>query len=152
MPPKQTQQRVRLTNKTLEGRQFSSVRLPRTSEVPAQKINVDAMYEDLAHQPAATTSSFTDGGAATFDPIPSDSMFYIVSNSKYWPPPSLEELQQSTGIAVLGTDGFDAYDRRADDTSARQERAKVVKGELNHPRGKARKSTVTKLDDSSDDE
>ncbi|KAK7197689.1 hypothetical protein NESM_000720700 [Novymonas esmeraldas] len=166
MPPKKAQaeqqrsaktkgksQRVRVTNKALESRQFSSVRLPRTSEVPAQKVDVDAMYSELAagHGTAAAAAAASpSSSAAVFDPIVGDSMFTIVARSKYWPPPSLEVVHAATGHDH--GDGFDAYDRRDDDRQARAERVKMVRGEVNHPRGKPRKNTIVALTDSDDDD
>ncbi|AYU77621.1 hypothetical protein conserved [Leishmania donovani] len=152
-------QRVRVTNKALESRQFSTVRLPRTSEVPAQKADVHSMYQELAcgssgGTAAASSKSASAASAAAsppsssgFDPIANDAMFTIVTKSKYWPPPSLEELHAKTGHDH--GDGFDSYDRREDDKKARKERVKVVKGEVNHPRGKPRQNTVIQLSDSS---
>ncbi|GET87396.1 hypothetical protein, conserved [Leishmania tarentolae] len=175
MPPKQAQekrknakkksQRVRVTNKALESRQFSTVRLPRTSEVPAQKVDVHSMYQELAcassgGTPAASASKSTGAvssaslahSSSGFDPIANDAMFAIVTNSTYWPPPSLEELHAKTGHDH--GDGFDSYDRREDDKKARKERVKVMKGEVNHPRGKPRQNTIIQLSDStsSDDD
>lgn len=168
---KKKPQRVRVTNKALESRQFSTVRLPRSSEVPAQKVDVQAMYQELegkrgagaGHAAASRSSNSAAAAAASpssssipaaaaaaagtaFDPIVNDAMFTILTRSKYWPPPSLEELHASTGHDH--GDGFDAYDRREDDKQARKERVKVVKGEINHPRGKARQNTIVKLEDS----
>lgn len=173
MPPKQQQQsakkkkpqRVRVTNKALEGRQFSTVRLPRTNEVPAQKVDVQAMFQELdsdhTRRPQNTTAAAAAAAAAShasvqaaapsssnFDPIVNDPMFSVVAHSQFWPPPSLEELHARTGHDH--GDGFDSYDRREDDKQARKERAKVIKGEINHPRGKARLNTIVKLADSSD--
>lgn len=167
MPPKghhqqqqnKKRQRTHTTNRSVEAQQFSSVRLPRSSEVQPQKVNVDAMHADVSGgggygiRPTPSSSPAGGGAAAVFDPIPNDPMFYPVEGSRYWPPPSLEALQKATGVSVVGTDGFDSYDRRADDETARKEKAKVVKGELNHPRGKARKNVIVKLSNSdSDDE
>ncbi|KAG5508745.1 hypothetical protein JKF63_05243 [Porcisia hertigi] len=159
---KKKPQRVRVTNKALESRQFSTVRLPRKSEVPAQKVDVKSLYQELAGGPshgsvaaAATGNSAVVAAAAAspsssgFDPIAHDPMFIIVAKSKYWPPPSLEELHAKTGHDH--GDGFDSYDRRDDDKLARKERAKVIKGEINHPRGKPRKNNVVKLSDSNSD-
>lgn len=174
MPPtqqsakKKKPQRVRVTNKALESRQFSTVRLPRTNEVPAQKVDVQSLFQELdgdrvrrPQPPSSVANSSTGSGAATttattnttgaasssFDPIVNDPMFSIVTNSQYWPPPSLEELHAKTGHDH--GDGFDSYDRREDDKQARKERTKVIKGEINHPRGKARQNTIVKLEDSS---
>lgn len=63
----------------------------------------------------------------------------------------MAELQKTTGIDVAGVDGFDSYDRRADDAAARKASTQIIKGELNHPRGKPRKNTIVRLSDSSDD-
>lgn len=165
MPPKQQSakakkpQRVRVTNKALESRQFSTVRLPRTNEVPAQKVDVQSMFRELSSEsrdPARVAATSTTGTtlpsavqpSSSFDPIVNDPMFSIVANSKYWPPPSLEELHAKTGHDH--GDGFDNYDRREDDKQARKERTKVIKGEINHPRGKPRQNKIVKLSDSSD--
>jgi hypothetical protein len=162
MPPKQQRsakkkpQRVRVTNKALESRQFSTVRLPRTNEVPAQKVDVQSMFQELDSTRPTTSpnASVTHSNTAaavpsSFDPIVNDPMFSIVAKSKYWPPPSLEELHAKTGHDH--GDGFDSYDRREDDKKARKERAKVIKGEINHPRGKARQNTIVRLSDSDSD-
>lgn len=167
MPPKQQpakkkpQQRVRVTNKALESRQFSTVRLPRSNEVPVQKVDVHSMFRELSEDSGAaprraTPDSSTAPAAAaaapssssTFDPIVNDPMFTIVADSHFWPPPSLEELHARTGRDI--GDGFDSYDRRQDDKAARKERAKVVKGEVNHPRGKVRQNVIVKLEESSE--
>ncbi|AIN96918.1 hypothetical protein LPMP_160440 [Leishmania panamensis] len=157
--------RVRVTNKALESRQFSTVRLPRTSEVPAPRVDVNSMYKELAcgcsdgTAPASARRSVSAASAAAspssslvFDPIVSDPMFTIVAKSKYWPPPLLEELHAKTGHDH--GDGFDSYDRREDDRQARKERVRAIKGEVNHPRGKPRQNTIVKLSDgsSSDDD
>ncbi|KAG5481965.1 hypothetical protein LSCM1_05677 [Leishmania martiniquensis] len=166
MAPKQAQerrasakrkpQRVRVTNKALESRQFSTVRLPRASEVPVQKADVKGMYQqlesgrcggDAAASAGAASAAASPPFSSGFDPIVNDPMFVIVSHSKHWPPPSLEELQAQTGHDH--GDGFDSYDRREDDKRARRERVRVVKGEVNHPRGKPRQNTIVQLSDSS---
>ncbi|ORC89949.1 uncharacterized protein TM35_000102170 [Trypanosoma theileri] len=170
-PKKQVKkQRVRVTNKALEARQFSTVRMPKTSEVQTSKVDVARMFEDRDAGSVATArvqsnnntndnstthnNNNNNGNAAhpssqAFDPIPNDPMFVVVAKSKYWPPPTLEELHAETGAEI--TDGFDTYDRREDDKQSRQERTKIVRGELNHPRGKPRQNTLVKLDDDSDD-
>lgn len=156
MPPKtqtKKKQRVRVTNKALEARQFSSVRLPQKSEVAATKVNVDAMYRAQEPSSAGLSAAPAPGaGATTFDPIPNDPIFYVVENSQYWPPPSLAELQETTGVKAANADGFDTYDRREDETRARQVRQKVIKGELNHPRGKPRQNKIVLYESSSDDD
>lgn len=155
---------MRVTNKALESRQFSTVRLPRTHEAPTQKVDVQSMFVELgegsavpSHNTAATTANTAPATAAaaaaapsssSFDPIVNDPMFSIVATSLYWPPPSLEEVHARTGRDI--GDGFDSYDRREDDKQARKDRAKVIKGEINHPRGKVRQNTIVKLADSSD--
>lgn len=144
---------MRVTNKALESRQFSTARLPRTSEVPAQKVDVHSMYQELGCRSSGGTTAASSSKLASaayssgFDPVSSDAMFTIVAKSKYWPPPSLEELHAKTGHDH--GDGFDSYDRREDDKKARKERVKVAKGEVNHPRGKPRQNTVIHLSDSS---
>ncbi|CAD2212683.1 hypothetical protein, conserved [Angomonas deanei] len=114
--------------------------MPLKSEIPNPKVNVSAMYDnsDAASKPQE------------FDPIPNDPMFYVVENSKYWPPPSLQELHQTTGI-VAENDGFDSYDRREDESNAKKERVKIVKGVLNHPRGKPPQNERKTFDSSDDD-
>lgn len=52
---------------------------------------------------------------------------------------------------ISGNDGFDLYNRVADDARAKKEHTHIVKGELNHPRGKPRQNTITRFDDSSSD-
>ncbi|RNF19288.1 uncharacterized protein Tco025E_04223 [Trypanosoma conorhini] len=150
MAPKRqaTKQRVRVTNRAREARQFSTVRLPRRAEVQAAAADVERMHEDRG-------GGGGHGGGQTsappaFDPIPADPLFVVVAASKHWPPPSLEELQAASGAPI--SDGFDAYDRREDDREARKERVKVVRGELNHPRGKPRQNTLVRLDDSEEGE
>lgn len=132
-------QRIRPTNKSLESQRFSSVKMPKGNEVTGVNAHI--------HEVDKLTSS-----GMAFDPIPNDGMFTVVENSKYWPPPSLEELQQSSGIATLAGDGMDMYDRREDDAAAKKEKIKILKvmGEVNHPRGKGAKNVKVKLDD--DDE
>ncbi|CCW64983.1 unnamed protein product [Phytomonas sp. EM1] len=133
--------RVRMTNKALESQQFSTLRTPRRSEVAPQTVNVAEMFDDARR-----------ASAPTFDPIPADTMFDIVTESAFWPPPSLKSLEEKTGIAVAGGDGFDTFNRQEDDARARREnreREKVVLGELHHPRGKPRRNAIIKLDDSS---
>ncbi|KEG11097.1 hypothetical protein DQ04_02981020 [Trypanosoma grayi] len=165
MPPKQQakKQRVRVTNKALEARQFSTVRLPRKSEVHAPQVDVARIYEDRAQRGSGSGSGPKDPSSGSgnnaadtgqtsslaFDPIPKDPMFVVVAKSKYWPPPPLAELQASSGVPV--SDGFDTYDRREDDKQARKEHTKMVRGELNHPRGKPRQNTLVKLDDSDEE-
>lgn len=194
-------QRVRVTNKALESRQFSTVRMPRGGDaLQAPKANVDSLYRDVQRTttsgsggghgeskgergdgqqlpqqhtrgPASSSSSASpsashsgklpsssaanraaSGAFFEFDPIPNDPMFVIVEQSQYWPPPTLQELEEQTGVSVVGTDGFDAYDRREDDKKARQERVKRVPGELHHPRGKPRQNVIVQFDDDDDDE
>ncbi|KAG5482495.1 hypothetical protein CUR178_05635 [Leishmania enriettii] len=157
---KKKPQRVRVTNKALESRQFSTIRIPRSSEVPAQKADIKGMYQELegrrsggtsaasaAKEVGATSDASSPSFSSGFDPIVSDPMFMIVIKSRYWPPPSLEELHAQTGHDH--GDGFDSYDRREDDRRARKERVKVAKGEINHPRGKPRQNTIIELSDSS---
>ncbi|EPY26122.1 hypothetical protein STCU_00176 [Strigomonas culicis] len=154
MPPKTQakKQRVRVTNKALEARQFSSVRLPQKSEVAAVKVNVDAMYRAQEPNSSVPAAPAPASGGATFDPIPNDPMFYAVENSQYWPPPTVAELQERTGVAAASADGFDTYDRRDDEKRARQARQKIVKGELNHPRGKPRQNRIVVYESSSDED
>ncbi|RNC43354.1 hypothetical protein TcCL_NonESM06981 [Trypanosoma cruzi] len=161
-PKKQaTKQRVRVTNKALEARQFSTVRLPRKAEMQAPQVDVERMYEDHDRGYRRGDEKRGDGGGDAggvnaqksvpliFDPIPNDPLFVVVAKSKYWPPPPLEELRAANGAPI--EDGFDAYDRREDDRAARRERVRVVRGELNHPRGKPRQNTIVKLNDSDEE-
>ncbi|EKF27463.1 hypothetical protein MOQ_008814 [Trypanosoma cruzi marinkellei] len=158
-PKKQaTKQRVRVTNKALEARQFSTVRLPRKAEVQVPQVDVERMYEDHDRGNRRGDEKRGDAGGdvaaresvpLNFDPIPNDPLFVVVAKSKYWPPPPLEELRAANGAPI--DDGFDAYDRREDDRAARRERVKVVHGELNHPRGKPRQNTILNLDDSDEE-
>ena len=122
--------RVRATNKSLEAKQFSTVRLPRKAEVRAA--NEGTLPDDMrAHgafgaapkKPATTAPAAT---SADFDPIPNDGTFVIVENSKHWPPPKLDEvlLQRAGGRLV---DGLDTYDR-SDDAGARVSSATLAKG------------------------
>ncbi|RNF01990.1 hypothetical protein TraAM80_06652 [Trypanosoma rangeli] len=149
-------QRVRVTNRALEARQFSTVRLPRRAEAQVPQVDVERMYDDRGREGGDSGAKRGDGNGgeqasvpSVFDPIPADPLFVVIVKSKYWPPPPLEELQARGEGAI--SDGFDAYDRREDDSAARKERVKVVRGELNHPRGKPRQNTLVQLDDSEDD-
>jgi hypothetical protein len=131
------QQRVRPTNKSLESQRFTTVKLPKSSEVVSQ-----SRIHELEQQNTSTT----------FDPIPTDGMFVVVADSQYWPPPPLEELLRSfnpSGTDVAAGDGMDMYDRRADDASAKAAKLKVVKeiGEVRHPRGKAPKNDKVQFND-----
>eukprot|EP00796_Vickermania_ingenoplastis_P000136 gene136-82_t len=127
-------QRVRLTNKGAESQQFSTVRpsaLKGGGTIPAsyaattnaqQLRNIHSEREGGAA--AALSSSSATPGAAAFDPIRNDPVLVVVEKSSYWPPPTLEELQQRTGIK-LGSgndDGFDLYDRREEEAEARKEK------------------------------
>lgn len=217
---KSSKQRVRVTKKLLESRQFSTVRLPNNSRgFEIVKANVHALSNESDHGVSAERSVTSGPGSAdgtsgapwmdehratsrshasrysvggvdfsslpsnkdqrgevsvlrkfsghssrdgdcvvhpvsksdvspafAFDPIPNDPMFEPVLQSSYWPPPKLSALESSTGISVVGTDGFDSYDRRADDKLASRSSSNIVKGELNHPRGKERRNTIIKLD------
>lgn len=148
-----SKQRVRVTNKGVEAQRFSTVPLSQLRrEADPSKVLPSA-------SPAASSSQqlknvLAEGGHADggFDPIVSDATFSIVASSSYWPPPTLEALQKSSGVEVKG-DGFDDYDRRDEEAAARKEKASEMKkkGELQHPRGKQRKNVVEKLDDSGSD-
>lgn len=141
-------QRIRPTNKSLEAQRFSSIKMPRSSELlstssaAASKKQQQIHEEDLVQKQGGAPSS----ADAAFDPIPNDPMFSIVENSKYWPPMSLEELQKSSGM-TLAADGMDLYDRREDDANAKKEKVAKMKGEVNHPRGKATKNVKVSFDD-----
>ena len=123
---KKKPQRVRTTNRAKEAKQFSSVRLPRRSEMPMTNVTMHSTP------------------TLDFDPIPSDSMFSIVANSKYWPPVPLEELRGSWG--ALNADGMDLFDRREDEARGCREKIAKISGEVNHPRGKARKQEKIKFE------
>jgi hypothetical protein len=125
--------RVRATKRSLEAKQFSSIPLPRTSEVTGANAHI--------HEVVAAPSS----GAAVFDPIPNDGMFFIVANSKHWPPPPLADLGALDGNNMAG--GMDLYDRRADEAHAKKAKVARIEGEVNHPRGKATKNTKVAFDD-----
>ncbi|CUG88406.1 Hypothetical protein, putative [Bodo saltans] len=142
-------QRVRPTNKSIESQRFTTVKLPRSSEVVAQ-----SRIHELEQRTATTPA----GG---FDPIPNDGMFLIVEESQYWPPPPLDDLMRSFNEANGGqshtstvalADGMDMYDRRADDAAAKSAKLKVVKaiGEVSHPRGKAAKNVKVQFNDNDD--
>ena len=136
-------QRVRQTNKSIEAQRFTTVKLPRSSEVNAPS----RIHEVDANSGAQGTAA---GG---FDPIPNDGMFTIPTTSQYWPPPPLEALLQEYNAAAraagdnsvteLSTEGMDMYDRRADDAAAKAAKLKIVKvaGEVVHPRGKQAKNS-----------
>lgn len=150
-------QRVRPTNKGLEAMQFSTVRpsslahadaLPATSSAASPRLLQHLMSDSSQRSPAPTSKS------ETFDPIQNDPVLVVVPNSTYWPPPSLEELQERSGVKVSGSDGLDLYDRREEEAEAKRAKAAAMKeerrkGELQHPRGKPRKNVVEKLDSSS---
>lgn len=135
-------QRVRPTNKSIESQRFTTVKLPKSSEVVAQ-----SKIHELDQRSGNASSAF--------DPIPNDGMFVVVENSQYWPPPSVEDVMRSVsdGQLEVGNDGMDMYDRRADDAAAKAAKLKVVKtiGEVNHPRGKARKNAAIQFNDNDDD-
>nr|CCC92322.1 conserved hypothetical protein [Trypanosoma congolense IL3000] len=158
-------QRVRMTNKAVEGLRFSTVRMPAKSETQRQTADIDRLLSErhsksdgieerggraVVERAAAVDPKEGLSSSSVFDPISSDPMFIVVEKSKYWPPPTLQELHASKGVEMSG-DGFDPYDRRQDDQQARKERAKVVRGELNHPRGKPRKNMLVSLESSGSD-
>ena len=123
--------------------------MPRSSEIPiAPKNKPQQIHEEDLVQKQGGVSAATAAGSsdAAFDPIPNDPMFSVVENSKYWPPMSLEELQKSSGI-TLAADGMDLYDRREDDANAKKEKVAKMKGEVNHPRGKATKNVKVSFGD-----
>jgi hypothetical protein len=135
-------QRVRPTNKSIESQRFTTVKLPKSSEVVAQ-----SKIHELEQRTATTPA----GG---FDPIPNDGMFVVVQDSQFWPPPPLEELMRSLNESGQShnmpaeNDGMDMYDRRADDAAAKAAKMKVVKaiGEVSHPRGKVSKNVKVLFD------
>lgn len=163
MPPKnkngneRKRQRVRMTNKGLEAQQFSTVRpshLSGAASLPANSATSNPQQlQNILTEHKSTAASASSSASAVFDPITNDSTFVVVERSAYWPPPSLEELQESTGVKISG-DGFDTYDRREEEAVPRKEKtaAMKIKGELQHPRGKPRINKIEKLDTSSDDE
>eukprot|EP00796_Vickermania_ingenoplastis_P007029 gene7029-4985_t len=165
MGPQQQQQPHKQERKRQRSQQFSTVRpsaLKGGGTIPAsyaattnaqQLRNIHSEREGGAA--AALSSSSATPGAAAFDPIRNDPVLVVVEKSSYWPPPTLEELQQRTGIK-LGSgndDGFDLYDRREEEAEARKEKQLLAahkrKGELQHPRGRPPRNTVEKLDSSS---
>ncbi|KAG8343332.1 hypothetical protein ERJ75_001231800 [Trypanosoma vivax] len=161
-------QRVRLTNKAAEALRFSTIRVPAKGDARPKSTDIERVFEERA---ASGVPNVGDAGVKdrqqsgrgvgegerlsssnAFDPIASDPMFVIVHKSKYWPPPSLDELYASAGVEKMAGDGFDSYDRREDDQLARRKHTKIVRGELNHPRGKPRQNTLLKLETSSDED
>lgn len=167
-------QRTRLTNKGMEGLQFSTLRpshIARGETLPASPIGITSkeQLQTLVHSPSSSTSSpsgdagqdrsrttLPSGSAAVpstaaegFDPILQDPTFVVVSQSLYWPPPTLAELKEKTGISA--SEDLDLYDRREEEAAAKKEKTELMKkkGELQHPRGKPPKNRVERLDDSS---
>lgn len=159
MPPKvsgqhtKKHQRVRVTNKAMEARQFSTVRLPRQSEVKdkSKPVFVDdvqraqqhrQLQQEQEHKQAAPSTQSAD-----FDPIRNDGMFVIVQSSKLWPPPPLVEGDHA---------GMDQYDRRGDDAAAAKQAAvtvaKVKRGEVRHPRNKPASNARVVLDEQPSDD
>lgn len=138
------QQRRRETTRSAEGRQFSTVgKVSRLPEVRAKPNKMDFGQGDSG---AKTEEA---GATASFDPIRDDPVFAVVQYSKFWPPPPLSSLvSASAGTAVdaAGVGEMDMYDRRADDVKAKAETLKNIRGEVNHPRGKARQNTKVALD------
>ncbi len=131
--------RVRATKRSLEAKQFSSVALPRASEVTGANAHI---HDAAVAGGAASSSSLS----AAFDPIPNDAMFFIVAASKHWPPPSLAEMSVALdGDNMAG--GMDLYDRRADEAEAKKAKIARVEGEVNHPRGKVTKNSKVSFDD-----
>lgn len=147
--------RARTTQRSVEAKQFSSVRLPKKSELTNTTHKTIHLHDqDGAAAPAASST------AMAFDPIPNDGMFIIAEASEYWPPPPLEELaaayakEQATipnahgqvrteeeirkAAVGMSSDGMDLFDRRADDKQSHKDAKKIIKqkGELFHPRGK----------------
>ena len=121
--------RVRTTKRSLEAKQFSSIPMPKSDEVQGANAHI---HEKV--QPGST-----------FDPIPNDPMFTVVTNSKYWPPPPLADLGTLEGENLAG--GMDLYDRRADEAAAKKAKVARVEGELNHPRGKTAKNVKVSFDE-----
>ena len=130
--------RTRETTASLEAKQFTTLRT-----VPASEAVSAARKPQF--EPAASKGSSLD-----FDPVKTDPMFTIVENSKYWPPPSVDEVLKARGMKsagrgeTLNADGMDTYDRRADNAKARKQR---VPGELRRPRGLTTKNSKVVFDD-----
>lgn len=131
------------TKKAAESRQFSSVALPRKSEVcaPAQLAthmrSTTSVEDRIRHEHGEAVST-----SSVFDPIPGDGMFIVVQNSQYWPP---LVLASESGLGQM-----DMYDRLGDDERSKSQHVKKAKGEISHPRGKPRRNKRTALDDGSE--
>lgn len=165
---KEPMNRVRTTQRSMEAKQFSSVKLPRKSEMDASTHKTIHL-----HDQEGTTTPSAGGGASSsmvFDPIPNDGMFMIPEESEYWPPPPLEDLaaayakEQATvpgpngqlrseedirkAAVGMSADGMDLFDRRADDKQSQKDAKKIIKqkGELSHPRGKTAVSSKVSFD------
>lgn len=101
-PHKKPQNRVRPTQRSVEAKQFSTVRLPRSSEI---NVNTSAIHDHHAEHHGggaggvASVPSTSQGG---FDPISNDGMFTVIANSKYWPPMPLEQLLEQAPPELLG--------------------------------------------------
>jgi hypothetical protein len=146
MPPKK-KQRVRETNEMRQSKQFSTLRkVTKDEEVKPKKKRFD--------MEGGASSTKSQPPVAVFDPIPNDAMFVIVKDSKYWPPPTVEELLKSKGLSStaigegLNSDGMDTYDRRGEAPlpPVGQKRPRQS-GEINHPRGKANQNQKLTFDD-----
>lgn len=108
-PHKNTQNRVRPTQRSLEAKQFSTVRLPRGSEVAVNRNSIHEQYESMENPNVGNIPSTSAGG---FDPISNDGMFTVVANSRYWPPMPLEQLLEKAPPELLGKVRTDDDDKR----------------------------------------
>lgn len=164
-------QRTRINKKGLEGLQFSTVRpsqltredaLPSTSGGITSAEQLKALMETsppfsrgkermihgssgVAGVPSSSSTMSTSAAGGGFDPIPQDVVFVVVQQSAYWPPPSLAELREKTGISA--SEELDLYDRREEEAVAKKEKTEQMKkkGELQHPRGKAPKNNIERF-------
>jgi hypothetical protein len=139
--------RVRSTKRSEEGRQFSSIKVPRKAEVKAA--NQSALPVDLRRDGGGHGAA--PRGQDYFDPLSSDATFVVVEHSEFWPPPSLEQLLGKE--AAANPDGaMDMYDRGQDDAANKRERVAKQIGEVNHPRRKAKRNTKVAFGDDDDDD
>lgn len=172
------QGRASKTNRAQDAKRFSTIKFPKKAEV--KTANQRALAPELrAGGPSAAelasrqaimkkpTTTITENdsqqqqqassSSAPFDPIPQDPVFFLVENSKYWPPPPLKNANKNGEEDASGMGLMDQFDRQDDEKQKRKHAEKLAKqqkkenpGELVHPRGKAAVNLKVKLDSDSD--
>ena len=126
--------RIRTTNKALEGKQFSTVRLPKKNEIKQTTLPLEMrsglqaqqqLLIQQRQQQAAKASRQQHGEGdidkntvKDFDPIINDGTFLIVDREEScWPPPALSSvIAEHTAVAegsenYVSKDALDLYDR-----------------------------------------